>query len=126
MIRLPLHGHYLTPDPPAIVVQTEENGESAITLTIELERGELVGTRRLPDEVNRPNVEDAALSSAVLWHYRDDLWAYIAYLDACQAILCERLTAAENETSVYRDLTPAQARSLAAMLVHYAGEVERR
>ena len=127
MIRLPLHGHFITPHPEGIVVGTEENGENTVTLTIELERGELVGRRHLPDEVDRPEVEDVVLSSAALWqHYRDRLLAYIAYLEACQLILTEQLKSAENETTVYRDLTPEQARALAAMLVHYAGEIERR
>lgn len=32
---------------------------------------------------------------------------------------------AAGETSAYRSLTPAEARALAAMLLHFADEVER-
>jgi len=125
MIRIPLSAH----GSPCLnlTVELEEEYRSSVRLLFELGPNELVG--RIPDRAPNPITDHAAFEEGdevgplalSLELARESLARETAYADR----LRQALENVQNERDLWRELDPQEARELAAMLVHYAGEVER-
>jgi hypothetical protein len=128
MIRLPLDA-YATLSPrerrPDIVVDLDDSGN--VSLVFELEPRELVGTYQLVEDHVEPRgfpavPDDPKEARIVELETRlEALKAVIAHRD----LLRSRLEALALAPSIDRELSPGDARALAAILEHYAREAER-
>jgi hypothetical protein len=109
MIRLPLeYFSYGTQRPAIVVTWNQDNG--TVDLSVELEPGEAVPNRKIPD---LPSGDEPTQDQ-------------MGRLDEIVEVLTEQLDAARNLRDIDRGLTPDEARALASMLIHFANEAERR
>lgn len=127
MLKIPLET-YNTSSPTDATVELDTEG-GRVRLSIDLDPAEFV--HRIPefeepvfdheDRVHDPDLDPRILrleeQNAELRQYRDALEEHAAELR-------RRLTAVKDERDLSRDLLPDEARSLAAALWHYAGEVD--
>lgn len=129
MLKIPLETYNTSAPSDATVELDDERGR--VRLTIDLDPAEFV--HRIPDfeepvfvgaadrmahEDERDHrIEVLEEQNAELRQYRDALWHYAADLRG-------RLEAVKEERDLSRDLLPDEARSLAAALWHFAGEVD--
>lgn len=126
MIRLPLDQHRGGGTvPQEVVVELNEEGY-AVDLTIELEPGEvapfLPAATREPDVLVMAEGDELQMAQQRNRQLRENLELLRDEL----ADLRKRIIDARDRADVSRRLLPDEARALAAMLVHFAAEAERR
>lgn len=120
MIRLPLDAYTFrgAHDRPDLVVELDEEGRGMVRLVVELEPGEVgsgkVAARPLVDQLLDSTDRDRPLSHAEILALVDEI-----------VDLRRRLVQVDQTRAVDRDLLPDEARALAAMLTHFAGEAHR-
>lgn len=115
MIRLPLeeYGFRALPERPDVVVDVYAEG-ALVELSIELEAGEVT------PHYKRREGATVAIGRLHALSNDDGLELAGALFDAEEALARSR-----DEREVSRRLLPSEARALAAVLVHFAGEADR-
>lgn len=113
MIQIHCSNHHASPSKqPTIAVSLGEEDQHLVALTIETEPDE-IPIRHRRDQVTRTAIEEAR--AARFW----DPKLLVAEIDRMDSELA-------NPEVVGREMWPDEARALAAMLIHYAQEAERR
>lgn len=135
MIRLPLD-HYSSSSAPELTIDVDEDPEGGgrVFLSVNLELFEALPTSKIkPSEHFEPelgadvldgSLEGDALKIVELTHALEDSRLRLLGRNEEVAYLRELVEKAAGLRAIDRELSPSDARALAAMLEHYAAEAE--